>query len=199
MGLFSEFTAAARQRGLLAEDHTPDFARTVTLVQDMPYKRASARDPETIIREWQGTCSGKHYLVARLAAELGVPSQLYHGCHRFTRENTPYLPEHLRDQLPAEGLPDVHTFLRAFVHVRWIVVDATWPAALAAQGFPATAEWDGTQDMVLGAPVEKELVVRGDAQSVKEQLLAEHCGEHLEARDRFLNGLAEWLGAALRP
>ena len=41
-----------------------------------PIEIAAHNDPETILREWQGTCSGKHYLLQALFAELGLSSQI---------------------------------------------------------------------------------------------------------------------------
>ena len=42
---------------------------------DMPHTRANPRDPETIIAEWYGTCSGKYDLLKELFTELGYSSR----------------------------------------------------------------------------------------------------------------------------
>ena len=47
--------------------------------------------------------------------------------------------------------------------------------------------------MVLAAEVIEEFPVRGDPQGMKERLIARHCGEHAELRDRFIAQLAAWL------
>ena len=51
----------------------------------MTYQRASDRQPETLIREWRGTCSGKHYLLQALFAELGIPARLIACTTNLTR------------------------------------------------------------------------------------------------------------------
>ncbi len=48
----------AVERGLLGPNEQIDLEKAFLLVRDMPYIRASSRDPETIIQEWRGTCSG---------------------------------------------------------------------------------------------------------------------------------------------
>ena len=60
----------SRKRGLLGADETLTAGRAFALVRDMPYRRASSRKPEAIVEEWQGTCSGKHYLLADIFREL---------------------------------------------------------------------------------------------------------------------------------
>lgn len=65
----------AIERGLLKQEDEINIEKAFLLVRDMPYTRASSRDPETIIQEWRGTCSGKHYLLKSLFAELGYTSR----------------------------------------------------------------------------------------------------------------------------
>ena len=45
-------------KGLIEPDCEIDLEKAFLLVRDMPYARASSREPETIIEEWCGTCSG---------------------------------------------------------------------------------------------------------------------------------------------
>ena len=61
----------AVKRGFINRSTNIDLDLAFCLVRDMPYRRASSRAPEATIREWQGTCSGKHYLLKVLYAELG--------------------------------------------------------------------------------------------------------------------------------
>ena len=56
----------ARKRGLIAPNETVTAESAFALVRDMPYQRASTRRPESIIEEWRGTCSGKHYALDRI-------------------------------------------------------------------------------------------------------------------------------------
>ena len=102
----------------------------LSLVRDMPYERASSRDPATTIREWRGTCSGKHYLLNDLFDELGFKSRIFMATHKFTEQNTQHFPEHLRGLLSDGPVPDVHTFLKIKSpgeSDEWVDIDATWP------------------------------------------------------------------------
>jgi hypothetical protein len=47
----------AVERGLLKPEEPIDVEKAFLLVRDMPYTRASSREPEITIREWRGTCS----------------------------------------------------------------------------------------------------------------------------------------------
>lgn len=74
--LLETLKSKAVEHGLLQPEDKIDAEQAFLLVRDMPYIRASSRDPEVIIREWRGTCSGKHYLLKGLFAELGYKSRL---------------------------------------------------------------------------------------------------------------------------
>ena len=91
------FREEAVRRGLLLEA-TPITPETAfALVRDMPYKRAKSRDPGAIVTEWQGTCSGKHYLLKELFQELGIRIKAIMCTHRFDGGNTARFPQFLRD------------------------------------------------------------------------------------------------------
>jgi len=62
----------AQRKGLLPHGEELTLQRAFTLIRDMPYKRATSRRPESIIEEWLGTCSGKHYLLAEVLREMGM-------------------------------------------------------------------------------------------------------------------------------
>ena len=102
----------SRQRGLLADRESLTAERAFGLVRDMPYRRASSRWPEAIVEEWQGTCSGKHYLLADIFREMGMESRVIMCTHRFTPENTGHFPAVLRGLVADDAVPDVHTYLR---------------------------------------------------------------------------------------
>ena len=92
----------------------------------MPYRRASSLQHEAIIKEWRGTCSGKHYLLADVFRELALESQVMMCTHRFTVENAPHFPAELRDIVKKNPVPDLDTYLRVKMGTRWTVIDATW-------------------------------------------------------------------------
>ena len=68
----------------------------------MPYKRAKSQAPNAIGTEWQGTCSGKHYLLKELFQEMGIGIKVFMCTHRFDGDNTAHFPQSLRE-LTAEG------------------------------------------------------------------------------------------------
>ena len=74
-----------------------DAKAAFALVRDMPYQRASTREPEAIIQEWRGICSGKHYLLDQIFREEGLESRVIMCTHRFTEEATPDFPPEERD------------------------------------------------------------------------------------------------------
>ena len=45
----------AVENGLVSPKDEIDAAKAFYLVRDMPYQRASSREPETTIDEWRGT------------------------------------------------------------------------------------------------------------------------------------------------
>ena len=98
-GLTSRLEREARKRGLLrcGEDLTAQHA--FALVRDMPYQRASSRRPESIIDEWQGTCSGKHYLLAEVLREMGMEVDVMMSPHQFHRGNSGHFPPQLKRML----------------------------------------------------------------------------------------------------
>ena len=117
----------ARKRGLIASNETVTAESAFALVRDMPYRRASTRRPESIIEEWRGTCSGKHYALDRIFREMGMDSRVIMCTHRFTPDNTAHFPADLRALVARQPVPDVHTYVRLESPQGWMTVDATWP------------------------------------------------------------------------
>lgn len=176
----------ASARGV-AGSETPSRERAFELVREMPYLRASDREPTTTIREWRGTCSGKHYLLRALLAELGVETDLI-ACTTYVEVDASRLPARLAAVLGEGPVPDVHNYLRA----PW-VIDATWPLATARYGLPVNPEWTEGVDMLLPCTPTREVVVppENDPQAFKERLLKESFTEaELERRSRFFGLLA---------
>ena len=103
-------------------------------MKDMPYQRTSTREPEAIIQEWRGTCSGKHYLLDQIFREEGLESRVIMCTHRFTEEATADLPPELREVVARGPVPDVHTYIRLNTEAGWMTVDATWPTKAASLG-----------------------------------------------------------------
>ncbi len=196
--LLSLLERESRRRSLIADDEKLTTASAFALVRDMPYQRASTREPEAIVREWRGTCSGKHYLLADIFRELGMDSRIVMCSHRFTRENTAHFPEELRVLVAREPVPDVHTYIRLKTDAGWMNVDATWPSSAEPLGMPVNRTFTEGKDMVIACdPIDSFVVPIGDdSQVFKEQLIAEFCGSSSTIRDEFIEGMSRWLSDA---
>ncbi len=193
--LISLLEEESRRRGLLAEDEPLTAEWAFALVRDMPYRRASSRRPEAIVEEWQGTCSGKHYLLADIFRELGLETQVVMVTHRFTPDNTGHFPQELRALVTDGAVPDVHTYLRLSTPEGLLVVDATWPSSAVPLGMPVNREFVPSRGMTIACdPIETLPVPDGrDPQEFKEQVIREFCGESSGVRDEFIEGLGRWL------
>ncbi|TAJ20257.1 MAG: hypothetical protein EPO65_04320 [Dehalococcoidia bacterium] len=170
-------------------------------MRDLPYQRASDRRPETVIEEWRGTCSGKHYLLGAVLEELGASVIIIHATHHFTPENSPWLPPDLLDEARKAPVPDVHTFLRVQLDAfrdEWFTVDVTWPLAAKALGMPVNEGFDHHSDHRIAADVEEIVHVDedDDPQAVKEALITAFVDDPA-ARDAFIERLSAWLGERL--
>ncbi len=200
--LTAQLRAAAIQRGVLDASATLNVAEAVRIMRDLPYARASDRRPETIIEEWRGTCSGKHYLLARVLEELGASVIVIHATHHFTPENSPWLPPDLLAEAARVPVPDVHTFLRVQLDAfrdEWFTVDVTWPLAAQALGMPVNEGFDHKADHRIAADVEEIVHVdeEDDPQAVKEALIQAFVDDQAARRDAFIERLSAGLGERL--
>lgn len=204
MPLLPLLRAEAERRGLAEPGAALDAGRCFALVRDMPYARASDRRPETVLREWRGTCSGKHLLLEALLRELGFETMLMLALHEFTPENSPWLPPDLLAEVQRAAVPDVHVFLRvasdpAREDGGWMTVDATWPLAARAQGLPVNERWVAGRDMQVACdPIELHHVPDGeDPLGYRSRILErEMTGEQAARRDRFIESVGRWLASA---
>jgi hypothetical protein len=188
----------SRRRNLIAADEPLTAATAFALVRDMPYQRASSRQPEAIIKEWRGTCSGKHYVLDRIFRELGMDSRVIMCTHRFTRYNTRRFPPELRALVDQEPVPDVHTYIRLETDEGWMTVDATWPSSAEPLGMPVNRRFSAGPDMTVACDaIDTYEVPSGrDPQAFKEQLIEEFCGASSQVRDDFIEGMSRWLSDA---
>jgi transglutaminase-like putative cysteine protease len=190
----------AVRRGLLDADAVLDAATVFYLVRDMPYQRASDRRPETILREWRGTCSGKHYLLAALFRELGYETHVMAGVLRYHPDPARTDPRLLALLEPVGGVfVDVHNWVELQLPSGPMAVDATWPANLKQYGFPVNETFEPGQSQALAYPITRTYVVPDDQdpQAFKDKLLQEHfTPEELAAREAFIRTLSQMLTAA---
>lgn len=178
--------AGAARRGLRDEAAPlPDIPEVFALVRDMPYARASTHDPAGIVREWRGTCSTKHELLAALLAERGIRSTMI-AC---TQEIVPPpgAPPELLALMGGRPVVDVHNYLVVHPPQGDMVVDATWPTGAA--GLPVNPAWVwGEDQQVACTPLETWPVPEGESVAdFKARLLRErYTPEELERREAFI-------------
>jgi hypothetical protein len=200
MNLTEKLAVEAVQRGLLEPGKEIDLDTAFCLVRDMPYKRASDRRPETLIKEWRGTCSGKHYLLKALFEELGYNSQVI-ACTSIDTIEEDMIPKDkdIYDLwVSAEGrFVDVHNYLMLELPESEMVVDATWPVGNEKYGLKVNDRFVlGEDQQIACTPIETWVVPEdSDPQAFKEQLLQKHfTPQELAFREAFIIAVSEWLG-----
>jgi hypothetical protein len=175
------------------EEITP--AKAFLLVRDMPYIRASSRDTETIIREWRGTCSGKHYLLKELFRELGYSVRLI-ACTTVAQIDPQEVRGRLRKLLEASNgrFVDVHNYLILELPEGEMIVDATWPLATLGMGTVVNERFVMGEDQQIASEAREiwEVPADQDPQEFKEQILRESFTEkELRHRDEFIETLGK--------
>jgi hypothetical protein len=182
---YAEWTAgldAARARIALFEH-----------VRDIPYAYPASRDPEEVLRNGVGTCSGKHYLLGELYRRLGLQVRNVICSHRFNESDLPF-PDAMQAMLRRDEIVDMHDYLQIEVAGGWVDIDATWERGLREFGFPVTEEWDGHTPMMLSVVPDEQVVVdNGDAARTKEEMLAKLSPRQRSLRKQFLDALNRWM------
>ena len=182
-------------KGLMKPEAQIDLERAFTLVRDMPYKRASSRDPEIIIQEWRGTCSGKHYLLKELFEELGYTSKLI-VCTTVEHIDPKEVRGKLRKLLEQSNgrFVDVHNYLVLEYPEGKMIVDATWPMSTDGMGTVVNKSFVlGEDHQIACEPLKTwEVPEDQDPQAFKQQILEESfTEEELEHREEFILTLGQ--------
>ncbi len=178
MQLISTFQKEAAQRSLWplpGKDaaHPLGAPEAFSLVRDMPYGQASSCEPLTTIREWRGTCSGKHYLLRTLFSELGLRADLMACTTRITAANAVYLPAAERELLRDSSVIAIHNYLILHAPNGPMIVDATWPLEMKPLGLPVNEEFVWGRDMALACePIVHQAIPDGaDPEAFKASLV----------------------------
>jgi hypothetical protein len=161
-------------------------------VRDIPYTYPASRDPEDVLRNGGGSCSGKHYLLGEMLRRQGLRVRNMICSHRFNESPLPF-PEDMQEMLRKDEILDMHDYLQIEVDGDWIDIDVTWEKGLRDFGFPVNEEWDGRSSMVLSVVPEEHLVVEGEAARSKEEMLAKLSPRQRALRKRFLEALNSWI------
>ena len=191
--LLDVLKSKAVEKGFLKPGTEIDLEKAFTLVRDMPYTRASSRDSETIIGEWRGTCSGKHYLLKKLFAELGYSSRLI-ACTTVTLIDPKEVRGKLRTLLEQSNgrFVDVHNYLILETPAGEMIVDATWPLATKGMGTVVNERFVlGENQQIACEPLKTWVVPEGgDSQEFKNKILKESfTPEELVHREEFIRTL----------
>jgi len=193
--LLDTLKSKAIDRGLLNQKDKIDLEKAFLLVRDMPYTRASSRDHETIIEEWRGTCSGKHYLLKALFAELGYTSRLI-ACTTVAHIEPKDVRGKLRKLLEQSNgrFVDVHNYLILELPDGEMTVDATWPISTKGMGTVVNEHFVlGENHKIACEPLETWGVPDDrDAQDFKDEILRDSfTPEELAHREAFIKTLGK--------
>jgi hypothetical protein len=193
--LLEKIKSKAVEKGLIAPGDEIDAEMAFRLIRDMPYTRASSRDPETIIHEWRGTCSGKHYLLKDLFAELGYSSRLI-VCTTVAHIDPKDVRGKLRTLLKQSNgeFVDVHNYLILELQEKEMIVDATWPLSTKGMGTVVNERFVlGENQSIACEPIKTWVVPEDrDSQDFKDEILKESfTSQQLEHREEFIKTLGK--------
>lgn len=193
--LLSLLTQSARDRALLDREAAMDGPTAFRLVRDLPYARPLDNRPEGLIREWRGTCSGKHRLLRSLLQGLGYDARLMIATYRYDVPGPGAPGPELVGILERGPVPDVHTFLevRSGPGEAWLPLDATWPAGSERIGLPVNGPWRlGESQAIACTPPFHAWEVPPDADPdlYKDAVVRAWCGEDRGRREALIAALS---------
>ena len=192
--LLETLKSKALDLGLINPDDEIDARRAFLLVRDMRYARASSREPETIIAEWRGTCSGKHYLLRNLFAELGYSSRLI-ACTNVSHLDPQQYQGKLRELLEESNgrFVDVHNYLILELADGEMIVDATWPITVKGTDAVVNEHFTlGENQRIAAKPLQSWTVPDDrDPQEFKDEILKNSFSpEELAHREAFIKTIS---------
>jgi hypothetical protein len=193
--LLQTLKSKAMAMDLIRPEDDIDAERAFLLVRDMPYTRASSRDPETIIAEWRGTCSGKHYLLRALFAELGYSSRLI-VCTTVTYLDSEEYWGKMRKLLEqSDGrFVDAHNYLILELPDVEMIVDATWPISTKGMGTVVNEQFIlGENQKIAVEPIRSwDVPDDRDPQEFKDEILRDSFSpQELAQREEFIKLISE--------
>ena len=195
MSLLEQLKTEALDRDLINPEDELDPELVFTLVRDMTYQRASNRLPETIISEWKGTCSGKHYLLHKLFAEMGLDSEIM-ACTSAEPVDPKDIPESIQPLYESANrrFVDVHNYLLLTVPGDGqMIVDATFPMSSRNKALVVNEQFIMGQDQKLAAnPMKTFAIPPGrDPQDFKDELLQKYFSPaELEFREVVIKAIS---------
>jgi hypothetical protein len=164
-------------------------------VRDIPYGSTGERDPEKIVTENLGSCSGKHLLLSKLLDLLGFENKIVTCFHHFNEalpDRTDY-PDRFKQIIRNHNVIDFHHFVNLKRGGRWLNIDATWDCHLHDFGFPVNFGWQGYTDTTVAVKPIRFYPETDDLVGLKIKLIDELPQHDKEIRAEFLSLLTEWL------
>jgi hypothetical protein len=164
-------------------------------VRDIPYGSTGEREPEKIVHENLGSCSGKHLLLSNLLKSIGYDNKIV-TCFHYFDEVIPRgndYPKRFKEILSTHRVIDFHHFVKLKRGKQWLNLDATWDALLHHFGFPVNFGWKGNTDTMVAVKPIRFYPETDDLIGLKVRLIAEMHKEDREIRAEFLRLLTEWL------
>jgi len=164
-------------------------------VRDIPYGSTGERNPENIVVEKLGSCSGKHILLNNLFQLLGFESKVL-TCSHYFNDALPSCneyPEPLQEILQNYRVIDFHHFIKLKKGNKWLNVDATWDAPLKDYGFPVNMIWKGDASTIIAVHPVTFYPETNNIIGLKKKLIAKLSPQDREIRTEFMRLLTNWL------
>lgn len=167
-------------------------------IRDIPYAIIpELRDPKTgpsgMINMNKGSCVPKHFLMAAMMSELGLPVKYVTYLFDWNDPKINF-PTALRKV--AKSMPiTAHLATKINIDGKWTLVDATYDLPLKKAGFTVNESWDGVSDTLNAVTPSEEIV----HDSLQERLafagkrVSEYTDKERSAYAEFAKRLNPWL------
>ncbi|MEQ8968389.1 MAG: hypothetical protein RID91_21395 [Azospirillaceae bacterium] len=185
----------ARHAG--ASDADPR-ARVVALfhaVRALPYASTGVREPAAVLAAGAGSCTGKHMVLRDALRRIGERAEveIVEGDFAAAIPVVAGMSSALARWTGRGGIRDYHNRVIWHAPEGEVVLDATWPDAVARFGFAVNADWRGRGDTATALAVER-VHGRPEDTITEKQALIETLPPRLQAdRRAFLALLTDWL------
>ncbi len=164
-------------------------------VRKLSYHSSGERSAEAVMRTGRGACTAKHILLRDLLRRHGEVAdvELVEGDFAAGLPQVASMPAPLRDMIRTAGIADFHCYVVWQNAGQEVRLDATWPDALAAHGFPVNAGWAGSGETTLAITPRGIARRAEDVIDVKARLLSDLTAGQADTRRQFLTLLSDWI------
>ncbi len=179
----------------IASQGAQDVPGLYHAVRKLAYFSSGERSAEALMRSGRGACTAKHILLRDLLRRHGESAEveLVAGDFAAGMPQVASMSAPLREMIRAAGVPDYHCYVVWQTAGHAVRLDATWPDALADQGFPVNAGWAGIGDTRLAITPGGISERAEDVITAKARLLAGLTADQAAKRRLFLKLLSDWI------